>query len=57
MYNCLESINSLYVEKKDKGYVSTPCCLFKHKGKHIVKNIDDLLPKKIPKIFLNLRIL
>ena len=43
MYNCLESINSLYVEKKDKGYVSTPCCLFKHKAKHIVNNIDDLL--------------
>ena len=43
MYKCLESINSLYIEKTNKGYITTPCCLFKRKEKHIVKDINELL--------------
>jgi len=43
MHNCLESINSLYIQKSDSGYITTPCCLFKQKGKHTVKDIDELL--------------
>ena len=41
-YNCLESINSIYVEKKADGYVTKPCCLFKQRGPN-VEDINELL--------------
>ena len=28
-HNCLESINSIYVEKSEEGYAVSPCCLYK----------------------------
>ena len=43
MYNCLHSINSLYVEKTELGYNATPCCLYKEKNTTHVHNIQDLL--------------
>lgn len=43
-YKCLESINSLYVDKDDSGYFPIPCCLYKDRTQaHRVENIEDLL--------------
>jgi len=42
-YKCLESINSLYVEKNNNGYISQPCCLYQKIDKDYVDNIEDLL--------------
>tara|TARA_A100001035_G_scaffold20079_1_gene13664 strand:- start:1951 stop:3048 length:1098 start_codon:yes stop_codon:yes gene_type:complete len=42
-YNCLESINSMYVERTKDGYYDQPCCLWKESGDTpTVKNITDL---------------
>ena len=41
-YNCLESLNSIYIEKKADGYVTKPCCLFKQRGPN-VEDINELL--------------
>jgi len=41
--NCLESTNSIYVEKSEEGYVVSPCCLYKDKGKVFVPTLDDVL--------------
>ena len=46
-HNCLESINSIYVEKTKEGYLDQPCCLWKEHGNiPTVKNINDLLTSK-----------
>lgn len=42
-YNCLESINSIYVEKAEEGYAVSPCCLYKDKGKVFVPTLDDVI--------------
>ena len=47
MHNCLESINSIYVEKSEEGYAVSPCCLYKNKGKVFVPTLDDVLDSAI----------
>jgi organic radical activating enzyme len=42
-YNCLESINSIYVEKAEQGYAVSPCCLYKDKSKVFVPTLDDVI--------------
>lgn len=43
-YNCLESINSMYIDKDDLGYLAIPCCLFKDRKQfYRVPNIKDLI--------------
>jgi len=43
-YNCLESINSLYVQKTPSGYVNKPCCVWQDiEPLTYSKNIDQLL--------------
>tara|TARA_Y200000002_G_scaffold68079_1_gene52942 strand:- start:24267 stop:25376 length:1110 start_codon:yes stop_codon:yes gene_type:complete len=45
-HDCLESINSLYVEKTAKGYNMKPCCLWKRTGSHglgFTDKIEDLI--------------
>ena len=42
-YQCLESINSLYIEHTELGYSATPCCLYKGQyDGHYVDKIEDL---------------
>jgi len=45
MHQCLESINSIYIEKQDyKGYNVKPCCLYNNRGnKYRVENIKDII--------------
>jgi len=47
LHNCLESINSIYVEKSEEGYAVSPCCLYKNKGKVFVPTLDDVLDNPI----------
>lgn len=43
MYKCLESQNSIYIDKSPLGYIVKPCCLFREKnGIHTVSDIKDI---------------
>lgn len=44
---CLESINSLYVEKEPQGYIVRPCCLYDDKNKSHVDTLDQLLDNPV----------
>ena len=43
IYKCLESVNSLYVNKTPKGYNAKPCCIWKESVPYYVETIEELL--------------
>ena len=46
-YKCLESINSLYIEKSKHGYISKPCCLYKTLDNNYVDTVEELLDNPV----------
>ena len=44
MHQCLESINSIYIEKyRENGYNVKPCCLYNNRDNlYTVENIQDI---------------
>lgn len=48
-YKCLESLNSIFVDKRSSGYLISPCCLFKQTEYNAVKDIRELIDNPIIK--------
>lgn len=46
-HHCLESINSMYVELHNDGYIVKPCCLYQEQRRSTVDSIQDLLDNPV----------
>ena len=43
-YNCLESINAIYVRHEEQGYAVKPCCVYTqpYQDEHYVQDPNEL---------------